>query len=87
MAQRMGLGEEALSGYPDEKSGNLMTARQSAGAAIANLAIGQGETLMTPLQAARMTNIIASDGVESGGTSCPGRRGSGRWDSVGFRIR
>ena len=66
MAQRMGLGEEALSGYPDEKSGNLMTARQSAGAAIANLAIGQGETLMTPLQAARMTNIIASDGVDPG---------------------
>ena len=43
-----------------------MTARQSAGAAIANLAIGQGETLMTPLQAARMTNIIASDGVDPG---------------------
>lgn len=66
MAERMGLGEEALSGYPGEKNGNLMTVRQSAGAAIANLAIGQGETLVTPLQAARMTNIIASGGADPG---------------------
>lgn len=66
MAGRMGLGKEALSGYPDEKPGNLMSLRQCSGAAIANLAIGQGETLVTPLQAAKMTNIIAAGGIDPG---------------------
>lgn len=66
MAERMGLGHEALEGYPGEKAGNLMSLGQSSGAAIANLSIGQGETLVTPLQAARMTNLIASGGYDPG---------------------
>ncbi len=64
MAKKMGLGKEVLEGYPGEKTGSLMTLEQSGGAAIANLAIGQGETLMTPLQAAKMANIIAADGQD-----------------------
>lgn len=66
MAEKMGVGKLALEGYPGEKKGGLMTLRQSGGAAIANLAIGQGETLMTPLQVARMTNIIAAGGQDKG---------------------
>lgn len=66
MAGRLGLGKRALEAYPQEKNGNLMTPRQSSGAAIANLAIGQGETLVTPLQVAHMTNIIAAGGVDPG---------------------
>lgn len=66
MAEKMGLGKEVLEGYPGEKAGSLMTLEQSGGAAIANLSIGQGETLMTPLQAAKMTNIIAAGGQDKG---------------------
>lgn len=66
MAQRMGLGHKVLEGYPGEKAGNLMSLRQSAGAAIANLSIGQGETLVTPLQVAKMTNVIADGGYDPG---------------------
>ena len=36
------------------------------GDAIGNLSIGQGETLVTPLQVARMTNVIASGGIDKG---------------------
>ena len=60
------LGEKALEGYPQEKSGRLMTEAESRGAAIGNLSIGQGQTLTTPLQVARMTNIIASGGIDRG---------------------
>ena len=62
MAYKLGLGQRVLEDYPDEKEGNLMTAYQSGGAAIANLSIGQGELLTTPLQVAKMTNIIAAQG-------------------------
>lgn len=65
-AEKMGLGQIPIRDYPGQKTGNLMTAQQSQGAAIANLSIGQGETLATPLQIARMTNIIANGGVDSG---------------------
>ncbi len=66
MAERMGLGKEVLDGYPGEKTGNLMTEQQAGGAAISNLAIGQGETLMTPLQVGKMTNIVAAGGKDTG---------------------
>lgn len=65
-ARSLGLGTVVLERYPDEKSGNLMTSQQSEGAGIANLAIGQGETLTTPLQIAQMTAIIANGGNHSG---------------------
>lgn len=66
MARNMGLGKTAMEGYPGEKEGNLMTAQQASGAAIANLSIGQGELLMTPLQVAHMTNLVASGGTDPG---------------------
>lgn len=66
MAGKLKLGEKALSGYPQESPGHLMTSSERAGDAIGNLSIGQGETLVTPLQIARMTNIIASGGIEKG---------------------
>ena len=66
MAEKLGLGNVVLEGYPGEKEGNLMTVRQSSGAAITNLSIGQGETLVTPLQVANMMSIIANDGVDTG---------------------
>ncbi len=66
MAERMGLGKKVLDQYPDEKEGNLMTEQESGGASIANLALGQGETLVTPLQVANMTGMIANEGLDTG---------------------
>lgn len=66
MARQLGAGQTAMEGYPGEKEGNLMTVQQASGAAIANLSIGQGELLMTPLQVARMTNIVADGGIDPG---------------------
>ena len=66
MAERMGLGNTVLDGYPGEKSGNLVTEEESQGAALANVALGQGEILVTPLQIARLTGIIANGGVDPG---------------------
>lgn len=66
MAEKMGLGQTALKGYPQESAGHLMTEQERYGDAIGNLSIGQGETLVTPLQIARMTNIIANGGIDKG---------------------
>jgi len=65
-AQKMKLGEAALEGYPQESAGHLMSDAERYGSAIGNLSIGQGETLVTPIQIARMTNIIASGGIDTG---------------------
>ncbi len=66
MAEKLGLGRKAIDGYPQESSGHLMTKQERSGDAIGNLSIGQGETLVTPVQVARMTNIIASEGMDRG---------------------
>lgn len=66
MAQKLGFGQVVLDGYPDEKSGNLPSLEQVQGTAIANLSIGQGQLLASPLQIARMTNIVANDGFDVG---------------------
>lgn len=66
MAEEMGLGKEVLDGYPHESTGHLMTEAERSGNAIGNLSIGQGETLVTPIQIAAMTNIVANDGVDKG---------------------
>lgn len=66
MAEKLKLGECALEGYPQESAGHLMTSQERYGDAIGNLSIGQGETLVTPLQVARMTNIIANGGIDTG---------------------
>ena len=66
MAESMGLGKKVLDGYPQESEGHLMTEAERAGNAIGNLSIGQGETLMTPVQVASMTNILANGGIDKG---------------------
>lgn len=66
MAGRLGLGKTVLEDFPEEQEGNIMTVKQSQGAAIANLSIGQGENLVTPLQVAAMTAIIANGGGDPG---------------------
>ena len=66
MAKKMGLGKRALKKYPQQSTGHVMTDQECSGAGIGNLSIGQGQTLVTPLQIARMTAIVASDGVDHG---------------------
>lgn len=66
MAEAFCLGEKALDGYPQESSGHVMTESERQGDAIGNLSIGQGEMLVTPVQVARMTNIIAEGGIDRG---------------------
>lgn len=65
-AEDFHLGETALEGYPQESPGHLMTSAERQGAAVGNLSIGQGETLVTPLQVARMTSVIANGGTDKG---------------------
>lgn len=66
MAEKMGFGEKVLEGFPQESAGHMMSETERAGDAIGNLSIGQGETLVTPLQVAVMTSIIAGDGIYKG---------------------
>lgn len=65
-AEAMGLGKKVLEEYPQESAGHIMTDEEWGGNAIGNLSIGQGETLVTPLQAAAITNIIACGGMDKG---------------------
>lgn len=62
MAHAFGMGNVVIDGFPYEAKGMLMTSQQSLGAGVGNLGIGQGETLVTPIQVAAMTNIIATGG-------------------------
>ncbi len=64
MAQRMGFGKAVISGFPDEEEGQLPAESERGGRGLSNFAIGQGSLLVTPLQIAKMTNIIASGGVD-----------------------
>ena len=66
MAKIMGLGEKALAQYPQQCSGHVMTGSECSGAGVGNLSIGQGQMLVTPLQIASMTEIVASGGVDRG---------------------
>jgi peptidoglycan glycosyltransferase/penicillin-binding protein 2 len=66
MAERMGMGQTVLESFPDEQKGRIMSVQNSKGAAIANLSIGQGENLVTPLQVAAMTAIVANGGIKTG---------------------
>lgn len=65
-AAQFGLGQKTLSGFAEEKPGNLPQVHDTAGAGVGNLAIGQGKLLATPVQIARMTNVIASGGIDRG---------------------
>ncbi len=66
MSRRFGLGEAVLPGLSEERPGVVPEAADFQGAGIGNLSIGQGKLLVTPLQANRMTKIIAAGGVDTG---------------------
>lgn len=65
MAEKFGLGAPVL-GLSEEKKGVLPGKGDYQGAGIANLSIGQGKLLITPIQANRMTKIVAAGGVDTG---------------------
>lgn len=65
MADKMGIGTKTL-GLTEETAGNITEEQEAAGAGLANMSIGQGQLLATPVQIARITNIIASDGIDRG---------------------
>lgn len=66
MAQRFGFGSTLGTGLSNESAGNLPAAKDVFAGDLANLAIGQGALLATPLQVAHMMNIIANDGIDPG---------------------
>ena len=66
MARAFGIGERSFHSYVEEKTGNLPGEYDIQGAGIGNLSIGQGKLLITPAQAARVTAIIASGGIDHG---------------------
>ena len=61
MAHRLGLGEKTGIQMPHESPGNVPFVAE--GGAILNLAIGQGDLTVTPLQVARMVAAAANGGV------------------------
>jgi peptidoglycan glycosyltransferase/penicillin-binding protein 2 len=66
MADKFGVGKNAFHGLIEEKEGTLPGTADIQGAGIGNLSIGQGKLLVTPAQAARITEIIASGGIDYG---------------------
>lgn len=63
-AEKFGLGTTPLSELPEVRSGNITSIQDAAGDGIGNLSIGQGALLTTPLQIARLTNVIACGGTD-----------------------
>lgn len=63
MARRFGMGSSVLCDFPEETSGNLPSESQSYISDTANISIGQGELLVTPLQLLQAVSIIASGGI------------------------
>lgn len=64
MAQRMGLGKAAIEGFPDEEIGSFPSEEERRYSGLSNLSIGQGSLLVTPVQIAKMTNVIANKGID-----------------------
>mgnify|MGYP000898258898 CR=1 FL=1 len=62
MAQKFGFGEPENIGIDIKQNINLPKANETAGAGIGNLSIGQGSLLVSPLQVADMTAVIANGG-------------------------
>lgn len=83
MARRFGLGQPLLGeiGLP-ESAGNVPEKEQYPEAEVANLSIGQGELLLTPLQAANMACIIAN-----GGWQRPVNLAAGIVDAQGYTVQ
>ena len=63
MARRLGFGEQTIMGYHEEEKGNLPREPLYIGE-VANLAIGQGELLATPMQVTKMMAIVANGGYD-----------------------
>ena len=61
--KKFGIGEIVLKDGLNDNCGNMPMYLSSSKAESANLAIGQGEIMITPLQAAKIACIIASGGV------------------------
>ena len=64
MARRMGLGKTTIAGFPDEEAGSFPDESEREYSGLSNLSIGQGSLLVTPIQIAKMTNIIANKGID-----------------------
>lgn len=64
MARRMGLGKTTIAGFPDEEAGSFPSESEREYSGLSNLSIGQGSLLVTPIQIAKMTNVIANKGVD-----------------------
>lgn len=66
MAEKLGLGKKTMNILQEESEGKLPSEDSIKGAGIGNLSIGQGELLVTPIQAAKLTQIIANGGKDTG---------------------
>lgn len=66
MAKKFGLGALTNLGLTEEIEGKLPSIDYMKGAGIGNISIGQGTLETTPLQIAKMTSIIANDGIDKG---------------------
>jgi len=64
-SRKFGLGELILNLENFGEQSGLLPARQYlSNSKFANMSIGQGDTLLTPLQVTNMVNIIANNGIE-----------------------
>lgn len=64
MAKRLGFGIPTIDGLTEEGAGNLPNTDGLYIAEVANLAIGQGELLATPMQVTKMMATVANGGYE-----------------------
>lgn len=62
-ARLFGLGRATGSGLPGEAEGNVPSGRMNSGD-VANMALGQGEVMVTPLQVTRLVAAIAGRGID-----------------------
>lgn len=62
-ARKFGLGEKVLDDVICESGGNIPSFFANTQSEAANLSIGQGEIMITPLQAAKLACTIASGGI------------------------
>lgn len=63
-AAKLGLGKTVLNGYPQEASGNIPPEEEVGPWDTTNISIGQGAVLVTPLQIAKMTAVVAAGGFD-----------------------
>lgn len=63
MAHRFGLGNKVINTPLEETSGSIPYRSNYSPRENANISIGQGEVLVTPVQAAYITAVIANDGI------------------------